>query len=115
MLLIVIALAASAQLSLKKGIKRFGKFKIDKNLFKTLPKLFTRPYVILGASFYFIGTILWIAVLSQLDLSYVYPMEALSYFFVALFSMFLFKEKVSKYRWTAITIIVLGVAILAFS
>lgn len=73
------------------------------------------PRVIFGLAVYGIGTLLWIAVVSKRDISYLYPITALNYVLITLGGMWLFGELVSWRRWMGIAVVITGVAVLQTS
>ena len=116
LLIVGIVIGVCSQLSLKKGmnkanIKSFFKVPV-KELFV---RMFINPFVIIGFLLYGLSLLFWMVVVSNLELSYAYPIVASSYFFIALFSSILFNEKVSWKRWLSIAMIMVGVVIIGFS
>lgn len=109
-LLIGILLSVTGQLLLKKGMNRYKKFRIN-----DFPKLIKNQTVMMGIIAYGASVPLWLLVLKQLDLSYAFPMVSLNYFFIALFSKWIFKEHISKKRWLSIATIVFGVILVSLS
>jgi len=71
------------------------------------------PYIFVGVILLGIFFFLYLAVLSWADLSYVLPLTALSYFFVALLAKFFLKEDVSWYRWAGTMVIIVGITLVA--
>ena len=67
--IIVVALGAFSQVSLKKGMLFSGSTDVNSNLF-TRPRTF---FVSLGLILYAVAMLLWLAILPQLELSFVYP------------------------------------------
>lgn len=115
-LLSSIALAAIGQLALKHGMNKVGHVKIKlKTLLKTVIKMYTNISVILGTIAFGFSTILWLIVLSKLELSYAYPLVSINYVIVAFASSIFFKEKVSFKRWLSIIIICIGVVLVSTS
>ncbi|MBC2425350.1 SMR family transporter, partial [Clostridium beijerinckii] len=64
---------------------------------------------------YGLSFLLWIKVLSKVELSYAYPMVSLGYVLVMLFSYFIFKENITPLRILGIAFIILGVILVARS
>ena len=115
-LFVGIVLGVVAQLMLKKGMVGLDLSELfRKGFVYGVRKMFFNVYVILGFFFYGISMLLWLVVLSELELSYAYPIISLGYFFVALSSRFVFHEKVSWQRWMSIFVIIIGVAIVGMS
>ncbi len=110
LLLLDVLLTVIGQLLLKKGMGQYHDFRLMQIL-----KLIRNKAVIIGIIAYATSLLLWLIVLSKLELSYAYPMISLNYFFIALFSKLIFKEHVSKKRWLSIFVIVLGVILVSLS
>lgn len=105
------------QMFLKKGMKAKGEvnLKLDKNLPMNIISMFLNFYVLLGVLIYGLSSLLWVAVLSKLDLSYAYPLVSVNFVLVALSSKIFFKERVSRSRWLAIFLIFIGVIFVSIS
>tara|TARA_Y100000310_G_scaffold344091_1_gene455059 strand:- start:1926 stop:2294 length:369 start_codon:yes stop_codon:yes gene_type:complete len=111
-----IILGVIAQLFLKLGMKKANVLSVRKTKkIELLKKLFLNKAVVLGFFSYGMSLLLWVLALSELDLSYAYPMVSLSYVLVAFSSMIFFKEEISKQRWVAIAVITLGVILVGLS
>ena len=111
-----IFLGVIAQLFLKLGMKKANVLSVRKTgKIDLLKKLFLNKAVILGFFSYGMSLLLWVLALSELDLSYAYPMVSLSYVIVAFSSIVFFKEEISKQRWLAIAVITLGVILVGLS
>jgi drug/metabolite transporter (DMT)-like permease len=82
---------------------------------RIVQQLAFNPVFLLAVLLYILGFIIWLIVLSKLDLSYAYPILALSYGFVPLLSMWAFGEHISPMRWVGIAIICLGVVVVGLS
>jgi drug/metabolite transporter (DMT)-like permease len=77
--------------------------------------LFLQPETLAGFLFYGLSSVIWLWVLSRVQISYAYPILALAFPIVVIFSVILFGESVSLARWVGISIIVVGVFLLARS
>lgn len=116
LLIVGVFLGVIAQLSLKEGMNRANIVSFcAERFFSLLVKMFWNKFVLLGCFCYAASLLLWLVILSKLELSYAYPMVSSGYFFVALGSYFIFKEKISLQRWLAIGIIIIGVIITGLS
>jgi multidrug transporter EmrE-like cation transporter len=69
------------------------------------------PAIILGFLCYGIAAILWIVVLSRLDLSYAYPMLAFMYALVPIAALVFLREEIPLGRWVGIGIIIIGITV----
>ena len=74
-----------------------------------IKEIITNYYLISGFLFYGIGTVLFIPALKGGELSVLYPLVAVTYIWVSLWSMMLLKEKMNLYKWTGIFLVILGV------
>lgn len=111
MILTAVALGALGQLSLKKGMLHSGSADLSFNLIKAV---FT-PYIFLGLTLYTVAMLLWLAILSRVELSYAYPMLSLGYVFIVLASWLIFNEHVSLLRLIGVLFICTGVAMVSRS
>ncbi|PXF58549.1 MAG: hypothetical protein C4B58_05980 [Deltaproteobacteria bacterium] len=111
MILSAVGLGAFGQLSLKKGMLLSGPTNIGIDVIKAT---FT-PYVSFGLVLYATAMILWLAVLSRVELSFAYPMLSLGYVFVIFASWLIFNEHVSTLRIAGILFICIGVAMMGRS
>ena len=85
---------------LKKGSKKFS----------LNPKLLIKNYhIISGTGLYILGTILFIAALRGGELSILYPLVSVTYIWVSFLSIKFLKEKMNKYKWLGILLIIIGV------
>jgi len=72
-------------------------------------------HVILALALGFTGFLLYLAALTRLELSYVYPFMGLSFVLVALYSAIVFQEHVGIMRWVGIASIVIGIILVSRS
>lgn len=107
--------ATLGQLLLKTGmtsVGRLGAGALQQPL-QTLIAVASTPVVWLGLASYAIGAVLWMVVLSRLDLGYAYPLLAISYILIPLLAHFLLGEAIPPLRWVGIAVIFAGVIIVA--
>ena len=94
-------------------IGAFGPILLKKASAKSLSKissLATNYNLFGGVALYGIGTILFIPALRGGELSVLYPFVALSYIWVSLLSTKFLGEKMNKYKWMGIALIIMGVS-----
>lgn len=116
LLMIGVLLNAAAQLLLKAGMTRIGEF--DFQLSNVVPiglQLASNLPIVLGLSAYVISVLVWMMVLSRVDVSLAYPMVSLGYVVNALGAYFLFAEPLSALRVSGIFVILMGVFMVARS
>lgn len=114
LLFISISLAVLGQLLMKRGMQIFGAFPLSDLIGKIIPMILN-PFVFLGLSAFAVSSLFWLAVLSRLDLSLVYPMVSIGYIFVAILSWAFLGEQLSLIRWAGIMVICAGVFLISRS
>lgn len=75
-------------------------------------KLLKNYHLLAGFGFYGLGTVLFIPALRGGELSVLYPLAAVTYIWVCLWSSFLLKEKMSSLKWLGILFIIIGVSLI---
>jgi multidrug transporter EmrE-like cation transporter len=110
-----VLLNALAQILLKAGMKNFSNIDLKNNIIQTFLSISLNPYIISGFISYGISIILWLWVLSKVDVSLAYPFQALGYIVVTILAWLIFQENVNMTRIIALIFITLGLIILAFS
>lgn len=119
LLFISIFLAVVGQLLLKKGMWTVGivYFRLNQ-LWPVFLKTFSNFYIISGFSLFILSALLWLVVLSKLDVSKVYPMVAAGYILILLASrwgIIVTQETVSPLRWIGALVICFGVYLISRS
>lgn len=113
--LISVFLGALGQVMIKIGAQHlelnFSGVKFSHNLLA----LMKNTPLLAGVALYVLSFILWVKVLSKVELSYAYPLVSLGYVVVMLFAYFYFKEQISPYRAFGVLLIVMGVFFVARS
>jgi len=113
-ILISVSMGALGQIILKQGMLNTGQITLSaSDIFHTLWRLATNPYVVIGLGLYAAGTVFWLAALSRVDLSYAYPFASLSYVVMLLASWRLFEENISPMRLLGTLVIGLGVFLIS--
>jgi uncharacterized membrane protein len=114
LLIISVSLAVVGQMLMKAGMRQFGTFAVTNLLSQIIPMLLN-PLVFGGFVAFGVSSIIWLVVLSRMQLSYVYPMVSVAYILVAILSVIFFKENVSWVRWLGIMVICMGVFLVSRS
>jgi multidrug transporter EmrE-like cation transporter len=105
-----VLLNAAAQIVLKQGMRAIGTFTFTlDNLVPIGLRVALNPFVLLGIGFYGISVVVWLMVLSRVDVSYAYPMLSVGYIVAALAGRIFFGEPVDLTRWAGIITICFGV------
>lgn len=109
-----IFLAVVGQLLLKMGMLRIGKFSFNvSTLVPQYIKILLSPLVIAGLVGFFISMLIWLYVLSRMELSFAYPFVALNYVLILFGSYFLLKEAITPMKVIGVVVIVAGVYLVA--
>ena len=108
-------LGVTGQICLKMGMERIGTLDVSgvASGVQTAFQVMTTPLVVMGLSCYAMGAVLWLIVLSKLDLSLAYPILALNFVLVPLFGWLLLGEHVPSLRWVGVAIIFVGVTVIS--
>jgi drug/metabolite transporter (DMT)-like permease len=115
-ILISVLTGAVGQVLLKKGMGSMGPLTLTvSQLWGTLWRIGTNPYVILGLAIYVTGTVFWLVALSRVELSYAYPFASLSYVVMLVASWLLFQENISLMRLLGTLVVGVGVFLISRS
>ena len=114
---VAVVISVVGQVSLKVGMNQAGVIDADSlaRPMDTLRRVFSVPPVWLGLSCYGVSALLWLVVLSRLDLSYAYLLLASMYVLIPLVSWLFLGERIPPMRWLGMVVVVLGVVIVARS
>ncbi len=121
-ILLSVALAATAQLTLKYGVDRVtqvgpaGEVISGINLKDpagSAARVARQPYIWVGLALFGISAALWIVVLSRTQLSFAYPFAALTYVIILVFDRFVLKETVPPLRWVGVFFVITGIVIVS--
>jgi multidrug transporter EmrE-like cation transporter len=105
-----VLLNAFAQLSLKQGMRQVGHFDFRwENILPIGLGVASNPFVLLGLTFYVISVVVWLLVLSRVDVSFAYPLLSVGYIVTAFAGRYLFHEALGPIRWSGIIVICVGV------
>jgi len=102
-----IVLGASGQICMKRGMVEIP-ITSTQDLFSNIKTIFSSSYVIIGLLFYGVATFLWLGALSQLEVSFMYPLLSLGYVLTAILACVFIHEEVTLLRWVGILLIVCG-------
>lgn len=116
MILLSVALAAVAQLTLKTGMNHVNDelapatFSLSG---RSLRVLVGQPFVWGGLFLFGVSALVWLVVLSRASLSFAYPFAALTYVSILLFDHFALNEQVPALRWAGVACIALGIFLIS--
>jgi drug/metabolite transporter (DMT)-like permease len=112
LILLSVALAAVAQLTLKTGMNHVNaelapaEFSLNG---RSLRVLVVQPLVWGGLALFGVSAIVWLVVLSRASLSFAYPFAALTYVSILVFDHFVLDEQVPALRWAGVACIAVGI------
>ncbi|OGX21780.1 MAG: hypothetical protein A3K54_02295 [Omnitrophica WOR_2 bacterium RBG_13_44_8] len=117
LILLSIVIAIGGQVLLKIGMNQISSDEIlsfvgVRNFFLAVLK---SPKVMTGLFLYGLSAVVWLIILTRVDLSFAYPMIGISYIFMLFISKFLLNEQVSPLRWIGAVVISIGVVIITRS
>lgn len=115
LILISILLNASAQIFMRKGMLQIGEISFTNSFSKILPQVITSAFLWLSIPCYGMSILIWLIVLSRVEVSFAYAFSSLGYVFVIIMSMFILKEHISTMRIIGVSIICFGIILVARS
>ncbi len=121
-LLIAFSFEAFGVIALKKGINAIGvqynerkaSMPVWKNVLKLVGNWFTNKNVLFGLLLETIFFVLLQYLLGQADVSFVWPLTAISFVMTTLAAQFILHERVDAARWGGVALIVLGAALISY-
>jgi drug/metabolite transporter (DMT)-like permease len=114
LILLSVALAAIAQLTLKHGMNQVaansGELQLNANSLKDVAGTLA---VWGGLLLFGLSAFVWLAVLSRASLSFAYPFASLTYVLILLADRFVLHEQIPPLRWIGVLSIMLGIVLVA--
>ncbi|ACA46166.1 transporter [Clostridium botulinum] len=115
LILTSVFLGALGQILVKYGAVNLTLNFSPAHLLPSIVSILKNMPVMAGIISYGVSFLLWIKVLSKVELSYAYPMVSLGYVLVMIFSYFFFKENITPIRILGVAFIMIGVILVARS
>jgi drug/metabolite transporter (DMT)-like permease len=116
-LLIGLVFEATGVVLLKKGITQIGEVKKINvaEVLRTVKAGITNPNILLGVFFeaLFFGCLL--VLMAESDISFLWPLTALSFVMTTFAARMFLAEQVSPIRWAGVVLIMLGAAFISYS
>jgi drug/metabolite transporter (DMT)-like permease len=102
---------------LKKGMSQIGEVKIVSaaEIGRVLKAGATNTQILLGVFFEALFFVCLLVLMSRSDISFLWPLTALSFVFATLAAMVFLHEHVSHVRWAGVVLIMLGAALISYS
>lgn len=108
LILLDIVMVVAGQFCMKFGINKVGAFN-SMPTSQFLVKAFTTPIILLGIALYAISAVVWIAILSKVELSFAYPLLSIGYVLILLVSWAFLGEQMNFFKVLGIIFIVFGI------
>lgn len=115
LIFINVFLNAAAQILMRQGMLVIGKIEPNKNFFSAIPKIVLNLWVWSSLLCYGISAIVWMVVLSRVEVSFSYPFVALGFVIVTIAGYFLFQEQITLPRIIGMLLICVGILFIAKS
>ncbi|MEO7173126.1 EamA family transporter [Flavobacterium sp.] len=112
LILATVSVTSVSQVLLKLGMRNFVMEQFD--IMVIIKQLFS-PLVFFGLGLYAVSALLWLYILSKVDLTFAYPFISLGFIIVMLAGYFFLGEKIGALRLFGFMFIVSGVILIAFS
>lgn len=109
LILINVFLTVTAQIMLKQGMNQVGKIDSLENMRSLATKAITNPFVVGGIGVFGFTSVLWLIVLSRVEISIAYPMLSIGYILVMLWGWLVLEENVTVIRFLGAILICIGV------
>jgi multidrug transporter EmrE-like cation transporter len=121
-LFIAFTFEAFGVISLKKGINDIGAkytarqdaMPVWKNVLQLVGNWFTNKNILLGLLLLTTFFVLLQYLLGQADVSFIWPLTAISFVMTTLAAQFILHERVNAVRWSGVALIVLGAALISY-
>jgi multidrug transporter EmrE-like cation transporter len=112
LILVGVLLNAFAQIAMKKGLQASGGLTWD---LAALVRLGLQPWTLACFACYAVSIVVWAGALNLVEVNFAYPFLALGFLANGLMSQSFLGESIPPLRWVALGVIVLGVALQAFT
>ncbi|SCH60497.1 DMT family transporter [uncultured Bacteroides sp.] len=114
LILISVLLNCAAQLCIRKGMLIIGEVEMS-SIVRSLGVMITNLWLWGAMISYAVSILLWIVVLSKVEVSFAYPFLSIGYVVAALVGYYFFGESLSLIRVAGIIIICVGVYLISRS
>jgi len=116
-LLVGLVFESTGVILLKKGITSVGDMNgmTASEIFRIVKAGATNPQIMLGVFFEALFFVCLLILMSKSDISFLWPLTALSFVFATFAAMWFLGESVSALRWFGVVLIVIGAAFISYS
>ncbi len=115
MILFSVAIAATAQLTLKHGMNQVGEIGRGdlRSPVSAAARVASNLWVWLGLALFAGSAVIWLVVLSRASLSFAYPFASLTYVLILLADRFVLHQSIPGLRWAGVLFIVTGIVLIS--
>ncbi|HEU6447698.1 MAG TPA: EamA family transporter [Verrucomicrobiae bacterium] len=116
-LLVGLVFESTGVILLKKGITHVGEIHAYNaaEIFRVIKVGATSPQILLGVFFEALFFVCLLVLMSESEISFLWPLTALSFVFATFAAMIFLHESVSGVRWTGVVLIMIGAAFISYS
>jgi drug/metabolite transporter (DMT)-like permease len=116
-LIVGLVFESTGVILLKKGMTQIGDMNSHNadEIFRVVRAGATNPQILLGVFFEALFFLCLLILMSKSDISFLWPLTALSFVFATFAAMWFLGEQVSAMRWVGVILIVLGAAFISYS
>jgi drug/metabolite transporter (DMT)-like permease len=116
-LLIGLVFEAAGVVLLKKGITKVGEVKQVSiaEIVRVVKASISNPCVLLGVFFEALFFVCLLVLMAESDISFLWPLTALSFVMTTLAALIFLGEQVSSVRWAGVVFIMIGTALISYS
>jgi len=116
-LLLALGFEAGGVVFLSHGLKQIGEPEriVAAEVFRVIRRGFMNPNILLGVALEAVFFAALMYLLSQRDVSLIWPWTALGFVLTALAEKFILREDIHWTRWMGVALIVMGAALVTFS
>jgi drug/metabolite transporter (DMT)-like permease len=116
-LLIGLIFEAAGVVLLKKGISQIGEVQkiVPSEVARIIASGATNPTVLLGVFFEALFFACLLILMSKSDITFLWPLTALSFVMTTLAALIFLGERVSPVRWAGVVFIMIGAALITYS
>jgi drug/metabolite transporter (DMT)-like permease len=116
-LLVGLSFESTGVVLLKKGMTRIGEVETVSvgEILRLVKAGATNSQIVLGVFFEALFFLCLLILMSRSDISFLWPLTALSFVFATLAAMMFLHEQVSGVRWAGVVLIMLGAALISYS
>ncbi|MDR2491004.1 MAG: 4-amino-4-deoxy-L-arabinose transferase [Spirochaetaceae bacterium] len=113
LILLSVLLNAAAQILMRYGMLRVGEISLTQSMIVVLPKMIRNIFLWFAMLGYGISVVIWMIVLSRVEISYAYIFSSLGFVLVSVMSALILNEQLSAQRIAGIAVVCTGIIILA--